>query len=134
MRYCFCVTPFSPKQLHELDAIRARLFKAPLSLPASTSTGVVYLPHSKHGLGFKSLVPTYVQTAAETLVDCLNDKGALGVLTRALRNRYVKGLAAGARARQPPHRWPTRCPAGGQHARGPCASGRQPGYTSMTCS
>ena len=97
LRHCFCLAPFTPRQLQVRDledAVRARFYKALLSLLAGTSTDLMYLPNDHHGLGSQSLVPIYVQTAAETLVDCLSDKGALGDVIRALLDCHLRGLSA----------------------------------------
>ncbi len=37
----------------------------------------------------KSIVPAYAQTAAESLVLCLEDKGNLGALTHALTTQHL---------------------------------------------
>ena len=112
VRYAFCITPYKPGQLKKLDAARARIIKAILGLPGSTSNDFIYLPTSHAGLGYKSLAPTYAQVAAESLVTSLNDKGSLGALTRSLRDRHLKALpaeerSAGASLRSPRKKWRT---------------------------
>ena len=111
LRYGFCLAPFSPNQLRALDAARARLYKALLNLPTSASTDMMFMPHDQHGLGYQSLVPIYVQTAAETLVECLNDKGALGDITRALRDQHLKRLQGDTSLTNPEECWMTSRPA-----------------------
>ena len=68
--------------------------KAILCLPGSTSNDFIYLPTDRAGLGYKSLVPTYAQVAAETLITSLNDKESLGALIRSLRDHHLKALPA----------------------------------------
>ena len=97
LQYAFCITPYKPGQLKRLDAARTRIIKAILSLPGSTSNDFIFLPIDHAGLGYKSLVPTYAQTAAEALITSLNDKGSLGALTRSLRDRQLKALPAAER-------------------------------------
>jgi hypothetical protein len=80
LRYSFCVAPYNPAQLKKLDSLRATVIKAILGLPKSTSTDLLFLPTDKLGLQFRSLIPAYVEVAAQSLVTSMEDKGRLGTL------------------------------------------------------
>ena len=70
IRYSFCITPYTPKQLGKLDGIRAVVIKAILGLPKSTATDLLYLTTDHLGMQFRSLIPENATVAAN--FDALN--------------------------------------------------------------
>ena len=90
LRYSFSVTPYSPTQLNTLELLRSRLLKDILSLDRSTYSDLLYLPHTHLGCQFRSLIPTYVQMAGQSLATSLADKGRLGTIARALSVTHVR--------------------------------------------
>ena len=84
LAYHFAIAPFSHAQIRTLDVARAKVLKRILKLPNSAPSDMLYLPHSRFGCGFVSLLPVYAQVCADTLVTCLNDMGRLGTVARAV--------------------------------------------------
>lgn len=80
LMYPCCLTPYTRRQVKQLDMMRATVLKKILKLPTSMSTDQLYLPKNKLGFQMKSMVPAYVQKTAESLILAHEDKGQLGLV------------------------------------------------------
>ena len=84
---------FLSDSLHQfLDGLRGRILRAILKLPLSTATDMLFLPADKLGLQYRSLLPTYVLVAAQSLATRQEDKGRLGTLARALSAGHIAAV------------------------------------------
>ena len=74
----------TPKQLTDIDILRAQYIKPILSLPSCTTPEVCYLQKGQYGLGCESIHAIAAQLAGEHHCASHNDTGRLGTFSRAL--------------------------------------------------
>ena len=90
--YHLAIAPFSLAQLRKLDKARARALKTILRLPNSAPSDVLFTVTRRMGCQLTSLTPMYTQICAEAFTSTLNDKGRLGILSRALSQAHLTKL------------------------------------------
>ena len=82
--YSFALGIYSAYDIQSLDSILIRIAKKALGLPLSTPSAMILKDRNKGGVGLTSLMVDYVQANTAYLSKALNDKGPLGLSTKAL--------------------------------------------------
>lgn len=82
--YSFPLGLLTEADMANFDGMNSRLCKNFHGLPVSTPTAMVFEDKNKAGMGLTSLEVKYAQLITKNLVLAVNNKGALGFITRAM--------------------------------------------------
>jgi hypothetical protein len=75
---------YTPADILEFDRLLARIAKQCYGLPRNFPIEAVLKPVTQCGLGLGSLLSDYGAKAGKIYINCLNDPGRLGAVSRAL--------------------------------------------------
>ncbi|KAG7667202.1 hypothetical protein KSW81_000939 [Nannochloris sp. 'desiccata'] len=87
IEHTYCVAPYSPHQLAELDKIRAATISKIQHL-VRAPTDFIFLAPEDYGLGLESFQERFVKSISKHLLTMLNDKSRLGTAARASLYHY----------------------------------------------
>ena len=99
LAYSFNLAPFTRLQLIRLDSQITSLVKHINSLPTSTCTALVHLPHTQGGLDVPSLLTDYKTINIQSLIRALNDSSSLGVITKCHLDQLLQTYTRAPRYR-----------------------------------
>ena len=90
--YSFAIDCMTELDISKFDAIRTRTCKRLNGLPVSTLSAMVHQDTDQARLGLPSLIVTYAEVSCRCLVQALNDRESLGLVTRHLLLLQAKAI------------------------------------------
>ena len=93
IEHTYCVAPYSPKQLKQLDKLRAHTISKIKHL-FNSPRDYIFLAPEDYGLGEESFLERFTKSIGQHIVTILNDKSRLGTAARASLYHSPKPLRA----------------------------------------